>query len=116
MLNKKRLHQNSYSDPSSTPINWLSLWQMSGNDWTWMLKQDYSSDAHPPLKKKGAGSHKKILMLELMVTIALLFLVKHLESSKQFFPSHYENTKFFETSIIEPEMQPNNNLWFQGKE
>jgi hypothetical protein len=56
-------------------INWFSLWQASGNDWTWMLQQEVADRRNLKPEKQTASSHqptyREIFLTSILVLLTL---------------------------------------------
>jgi hypothetical protein len=48
------------ADPafSEVEINWPSLWQASGNDWSWMLQSEKVTEESLPPRSKSASNRR----------------------------------------------------------
>lgn len=89
-------------------INWISLWQATGNDWSWMVKPSGLSNARLSVQKKEALNQRKIILIEIFLTIALLLLARYVESSQQFVLHPSQRTNFFESTILQVDPNSNN--------
>lgn len=55
-------------------INWLSLWQASGNDWSWMLQQEIASEQITQQNDRITSSRQPSLG-EILFTSVLILTV-----------------------------------------
>lgn len=98
-MSKKNLPPRKSDYESSTFfINWISLWQASGNDWTWMVKKDSYTQTKT---NKSSSSKQRIILIEIALTVALLLLARYIEKHQQPLFNHQDNSSFFNNSVIE---------------
>ncbi|ACK73032.1 hypothetical protein PCC7424_4671 [Gloeothece citriformis PCC 7424] len=105
--------KNSSGGSSFPSINWISLWQASGNDWSWMVKQNCVSHPRSSIKRKKSVSQQKVLFIELILTVALLLLARYIESSHLVFVNDPQKSNFFESSIIQLETDPQDDSFLE---
>lgn len=108
--------KDSPRDSSFSSINWISLWQASGNNWNWMVKQGCLSNPRSSLQKKESLSQRKIFFLEIVLTIALLLLARYIESSHQFLLNQSPKSKFFDSSLLQFEPNSKDDSFLKEKE
>lgn len=95
--------------PDSKYINWISLWQASGNDWSWMNKQNSSICSQ---SSQSRASKRTFIVIEILLTIALLLLARHIESSQNQRLNYQEESNFFESSLIKIEQTQKKDSFF----
>ncbi|WP_013322085.1 hypothetical protein [Gloeothece verrucosa] len=108
--------KDSPGDSSFSSINWVSLWQASGNDWSWMIKQSCLSSSSSSLKRKESLNQRKVIFIEIILTIALLLLARFVESYRPVMVNSAQENKFFESTIIPSNSHVQDNSLFPAKD
>lgn len=71
---------NQAVDNSFAEINWMSLWQTSGNNWSWMLEKECLPTVSRTANRTVFKFSRKLIVVELFGSFLLLALAIALPS------------------------------------
>ncbi len=67
------------TDDRSGEVNWMELWEASGNDWRWMLADDRESSRRSKSRGRFAGE----IISTLLLLVLALFLYQGYERGRE---------------------------------